>query len=384
MAQITYFDNAATSFPKPEEVYTEMNQYYREFGVNVGRGQHKLASAAAWKVKETRELLLNLFHCTNKEVVFTATATEAINLVLKNVIKDGMNVYISPFEHNAVTRTLHYLEKHNKIKIIEIPVDCVKWEYNFDKLRALFLTNKPDVMIVSHASNVCGFIAPIKQLCTISKEFKCINVIDMCQTAGLLDTDISINIYDYAIFDGHKTLYGPLGIAGIIGSSFSKFEPLIHGGTGYDSMNQDMPDSVPERFEAGSSNIMAIAGLNAAIKWINKVGLTKVYEKQKNIYIQLIDLLESYSNIQIRSPKNFEKTIGVVSCIFDNFSSDNIGNVLSNNNVAVRTGLHCAPLAHKTLGTFPSGTVRFSVGYFNTQEDIDSLKCVLDLIEENS
>lgn len=384
MEQVRYFDNAATTYPKPEEVYVQMDKYYREFGVNVGRGQHKLASAASQKVKETRELLLELFHCNHKEVIFTATATEAINLVLKNVIHEGMNVYISPFEHNAVTRTLHHLKQLLNINVFEMPVDCIKWEYDISKLTHMFSLNTPNVMIISHASNVCGFIAPIEQLCLASKNYSCVNVIDMCQTAGLIDVSLNEDIYDYAVFDGHKTLYGPLGIAGVVGKSFSKFNPLIFGGTGIDSMNQNMPETAPERFEAGSQNIMAIAGLNAAIKWILKLGINNVYSVQKRNHKFILDLLSQYSNITVISPMDTNKAVGVVSCVFDNYSSDNIGNILSQNDIAVRTGLHCAPLAHKTLNTFPAGTVRFSVGYFNTEDDFEKLKNVLDMIEENT
>ena len=379
-----YFDNAATTFPKPELVYSEMDSFYRNFGVNVGRGQHKLSSVANSKVEETRKLLLELFNCPNKKVVFSHTATEALNLVLSNIVKKDFSVYISPFEHNAVTRTLNALQQKYKFNIVILPFDVKKWEYDYERIEYLFECNHPDVVILSHASNVCGFINPYFELFSRAKKYNTKTVLDMCQTAGLVETDLSTEYVDYAIFDGHKTLYGPLGIAGVVGASFENFEPLIYGGTGIDSANSEMPNMIPTRFEAGSTNILAISGLNAALTWIKKVGVSNIRETENKNLRRLLDLLNQYSNIDIIAPEESEKFIGVISCVFKGYSSDNIGNILSENNIAVRTGLHCSPLAHKTLGTFPAGTVRFSIGYFNDEEDFASLERVLEYIDENS
>jgi selenocysteine lyase/cysteine desulfurase len=170
----------------------------------------------------------------------------------------------------------------------------------------------------------------------------------------------------------------------VVGASFENFEPLIYGGTGIDSANSEMPNTIPTRFEAGSTNILAISGLNAALTWIKEVGVSNIRETENKNLRRLLDLLNQYSNIDIIAPGESEKFIGVVSCVFKGYSSDNIGNILSENNIAVRTGLHCSPLAHKTLGTFPAGTVRFSIGYFNDEEDFASLEKVLEYIDENS
>lgn len=384
MEKTIYLDNAATTFPKPEEVYLGMDQFYRELGVNVGRGQHKLASKAANLMQETRELLLNLFHSENKSIVFTHTATEALNLLLTNLVTPECNLYISPFEHNAVTRLLEKFKATRKIKVFVLPFNLQNWEYDYDEIQCMFTAARPNLMIISHASNVCGYISPIFELCELAKKYSSINVIDMCQTAGLLDLDLSTDNIDYAVFDGHKTLYGPFGIGGIVGKSFSNFEPIIYGGTGVESANQNMPDLVPERFEAGSHNIQAIAGLNIALKWIQKNSIAQLYEKEKKNYEMLLTVLNRHDNIKIISGLDKSKFIGVVSSLFDNYSSDNIGNILSQHNIAVRTGLHCAPLAHKTLGTYPAGTVRFSVGWFNSESDFVALDKVLSFIEENS
>lgn len=384
MDKFAYFDNAATTFPKPERVYEFTDSFYRSCGVNVGRGQHKLAAKASALVQETREMLLDLFHCPAKKIVFTHTATEALNLIIRGLqISNNYTVYISPFEHNAVTRVLTYLQGLYDIDIETLAVDKATMAYDFAKIKNQFAEKIPNWMIVSHASNVCGVVSPIKELCKLSKEFGAINIIDMCQTAGLIDTDLSSEDYDFAVFDGHKTLYSPLGVAGIVSGFKVKIEPLLYGGTGVDSANQSLPESVPERYEVASPDIMAIAGLNASLKWLKETSVKEVFEKEQDNYKKLISILSKYDNLKIISCKDAE-SVGVVSCVFDGYSSDNIGKILSDNDVAVRSGLHCAPFAHKFLGTFPAGTVRFSVSYFNTDEDFDILESALDYIEENS
>lgn len=377
-----YFDNAATTFPKPEEVYTFMDSFYRECGVNVGRGQHKLSARANALMEETRELLLDLFHCPNKRIVFTGTATEALNLIIRGIdIPKGANVYISPFEHNAVTRTLNYLQKSRKFEIIQLDVNRDRIEYDIPAIENSFNNKPPFCVIISHASNVCGALAPLDIIFKAAKKHNAITVADMCQTAGLVDIDLSSNVYDYAVFEGHKTLYGPMGVGGFITKNDTTLPPFLYGGTGIESANQEMPNEIPIRFEAGSHNIQAIAGLNAALKWIGRIGLGKIFEQERHNKTRLLESLEKYDNITVIKP---ESAIGVVSCLFENYSSDNIGQVLSDHDVAVRTGLHCAPYAHKFLGTFPAGTVRFSVGYFNNDEDFQMLESALDFIEDNS
>lgn len=381
---IAYFDNAATTFPKPEEVYQFTDEFYRTCGVNVGRGQHKLASKAAKLMQDTREKLLSMFHCPSKKVVFTHTATEAINLVLQGLpVSDNYNVYISPFEHNAVTRVLNYLQSIYDINIIQLAVDKKTLKYDIEKIKNQFAENKPNWMIVSHASNVCGVVAPIQTLSNLAKEYDAITVIDMCQTAGLIETDLSGNNIDFAIFAGHKTLYAPLGVSGIVSNFEIKPKPLIFGGTGIESANQALPETIPERFEVASPNIAAIAGLYASLEWMNNVGFKTIFEKEQKNKERLLSLLREFSNIKVIDNSQTE-SIGVISCVFDGYSSDNIGQILSEQNIAVRTGLHCAPFAHQFLGTFPTGTVRFSVSYFNEDDDFKRLSSALSYIEENS
>jgi cysteine desulfurase family protein len=380
-----YFDNAATTFPKPEEVYAFADKFYRECGVNVGRGQHKLAAKAAALVTETRELMLALNHCPTKRVVFTHTATEALNTVLRGVqLSNGSNVYVSPFEHNAVMRTLHRIAQSKRLNVISLAFDKVRFDYDLEKIGYQFAEQKPHLVVVSHASNVCGVVAPIAEIAALSKRHGAVNVIDMCQTMGLIDTDLSSAGIDYAVFAGHKTLYAPLGVAGIICDSTTELEPLLYGGTGVDSANRELPGTVPERYEVGSPNIMAIAGLNAALKWLKGISIGKIYEIEQSNRVRLLDVLSGFNNIKVAPTTVISNAIGVVSCVFDGYGSDSIGQVLSERDIAVRTGLHCAPDAHKFLGTFPAGTVRFSVGYFNDDNDFDMLHHALDHIQLNS
>lgn len=382
-SKTAYFDNAATTFPKPESVYVFMDDFYRHYGVNVGRGQHRLADKASFLVVETRELLLKLFHCPSKQVIFTPSATEALNVILRGLPwNDGMNVYVSPFEHNAVTRNLNYIKRNTQINIIELAVDRKSLCYDLERIKYQFQENMPHAVVVSHASNVCGIVAPIQDMFILAKKYNATTIVDMAQTAGLIDTNLSVIPADFAVFAGHKTLYGPLGIAGFISSCVNDLQPMIYGGTGVDSANPDLPDALPERFEAGSPNIAAIAGLNAALKWINEIGLDWITKKEQENMSKLLTLLGSYANIKVVSLSE-GKQIGVVSCVFEGYSSDSIGKVLSNHDIAVRTGLHCAPTAHRFLGTFPAGTVRFSVSYFNQDDDFEMLRVALDDIEEN-
>ena len=381
---MVYFDNAATTFPKPDEVYSFMDDFYRECGVNVGRGQHSLANKASLMVSETKNMLKELLNCKDKEVVFTSSATESLNVVLQGMLwDDNYTVYVSPFEHNSVMRVLYQLQTIYKIHIKFLTVDKNTLSYDLERIKYDFQENKPNVVIVSHASNVCGLIAPIKDICSLAKDYNATTVIDMAQTAGLIPCDLSTINADYVVFAAHKTLYASFGLGGIIMKSSSTLKPLLYGGTGIDSASHGMPTTVPEKFEAGSHNIQAIAALNASLKWIKKIGIDNIYKKEKEYTEKLVSLLKEYDNIKLIGYKDSTTNIGVISCVFDGYSSDNIGQVLNDKDIAVRTGLHCSPTAHEFFGTFPEGTVRFSIGYFNSDEDLKSLREVLEYIDIN-
>lgn len=379
---MAYFDNAATTYPKPDRVYSFMDAFYRKCGGNVGRGDYGIAKSAGALVADTRTHLQELLHCPAKQVVFTPTATIALNIILQGLCMMGMkNFYISPFEHNAVTRTLHHFENTGEINVTQLAVTS-DFRYDLEKIRYQFDDCKPDVVVVSHASNVIGLIAPAAEIFELAKKYGSYTVLDMSQTAGLVDCDVGRTTFDFAVFAGHKTLYGPTGISGFVMKPEIQLPAVLFGGTGYDSANQNMPDSLPERYEMGTSNIAGIAGLNAALQWSQEIGLQIIFEHEQQNRKKLLDILSQYDFITVVGNSPEQQYVGIVSCLFEGISSDIAGNLLSKQGVSVRTGLHCAPLAHKFLGTYPAGTIRFSVGYFTSEDDYKALVEALDYIEQ--
>ena len=380
---MAYFDNAATTYPKPEIVYASMDQFYRLNGANAGRGRYNLAQSANALIGETRALVQELLHCPAKQVVFTPTATIALNIIIQGLIcKGAQTIYISPFEHNAVTRTLHHFEEAGTISVHQLTVSH-DMKYDLDRIRYQFESERPDLVIVSHASNVFGLIAPVTEICSLAKNFDATTVIDMAQTAGLVDRNLGLNVFDFAVFAGHKTLYGPTGISGFIMDPAIDLPPVIFGGTGFESANQNMPESLPERYEMGTMNISGIAGLNAALKWGLDQGIEAIWEKEQEHRKKLIELLQEYWFIKIVGNYPGCNYVGIVSCLIEGISSDSAGEVFDRCGIAVRTGLQCAPLAHQFVGTHPAGTIRFSVGYFTSEDDFTELRQALDYIEEN-
>ena len=378
---MAYFDNAATTYPKPDVVYEFMDRFYRNSGANAGRGNYGIANEAGKLIADTRNLLKNLLHSPSKEVIFTPTATIAINMIVQGLIRKGVKrIYITPFEHNAVTRTLHSFETMGEISLKELAVTS-DMKYDLERIKYQFQENSPDLVIVSHASNVIGLIAPIEEIFTIAKEYGAYTLADMSQTAGIVDTNVGLDAFDFAVFAGHKTLYGPTGISGFVMKPGIELSPILFGGTGVDSANQDMPVAFPERYEMGTLNIVGIAGLNAALKWHEEVGLKKIVETEKNNRDKLISVLKQYDWISIVGNIPGNDYVGIVSCLIDGISSDSASQLFAERGIAVRTGLQCAPLAHRFIKTFPAGTVRFSIGYFNSDSDFKELELALNDIE---
>ena len=358
---MAYFDNAATTFPKPEIVYSEMDRFYRSNGASAGRGSYEKAATAGQMVSDTRKRIKSLLKCPAKQVVFTPTATIALNIIIQGLMTGKRKtVYISPLEHNAVTRTLHNLERAGAVTVIQLAL-TKRLHYDVGSIEAQFQNCPPDILIMSHASNVCGLIAPVENLSVIGKQYGATVIIDMAQTAGLVSCNIGLETIDYAVFAGHKTLYGPTGISGFVMKPEAQLKPILFGGTGFESANQDMPSSIPERFEMGTLNSVGIAGLNAALRWI----------EDKYSFIHLVGIYDE------------NDYVGVVSALIDDISSDSCGSLFDRLGVSVRTGLQCAPLAHKFLGTYPAGTVRFSVSYSTADEDFAELEEALNYIEDN-
>ena len=380
---MAYFDNAATSYPKPDEVYSFMSSFYQNYGGSVGRGNYALANTAKGVVEETRNLLKELHHCPAKQVIFTPTATIALNMIIQGIIAKGARtVYISPFEHNAVTRVLRHFEKLKQITVTELLVSD-SLEYDLLRTRYQFDVARPDLIIVSHASNVIGLVSPVEEIFALAKEYGAITLVDMAQTAGLIELNVGLETIDFAVFAGHKTLLGPTGISGFFMKPTFALPPILFGGTGYDSANQDMPESLPEKYEIGTLNIVGIAGLNAALKWIKSQTIERLCKQEGAKRQQLLSLLENYSFLTIVGNVKGRKYVGIVSCVLDGISSDSAGSIFSERDISVRTGLQCAPKAHQFLGTYPAGTIRFSVNALTSVQDFEALKDALDDIELN-
>ena len=382
---MAYFDNAATTYPKPKDVYEFMDNFYRNYGGSYARGSYNSENPIINIVSNTRAKMKEVLNARNKSVVFTATATIALNMIIQGLIKKNKvkkNIYISSFEHNAVTRILEYYKNKGDIEIDILEIEN-NYSYNLEKLRYQFDKKKPDILIISHASNVTGLIAPVEELAILAKEYSSFTVIDMSQTAGLLNINLNLEAIDFAVFAGHKTLYAPTGISGFFIKESIELETVLFGGTGYDSANLEMPNSIPERYEIGTLNLQAIAGLNASLKWIEQIGINNLYQKELENRNKLKKILKKYDFIKIIGDNEEANYVGIISFVIDNISSDSMAPIFSQKNIIVRTGLHCAPLAHKFLDTFPTGTIRLSTSYFTNKKDFEELIMLLDYIETN-
>ena len=370
-----YFDNAATTFPKPEIVYNKMDSFYRENGVNSGRGSYKKAALADDLINETRLLIKKIVGLNEDyKVILNSSATESINLILKGLDwKPGDVICYTPFEHNAVLRALYYLEEE-QVELVQIPFNRSTLELEKDKFINKIDNRNVKMFVFTQISNVIGNELPLRDIIEIKDRMDALLLVDGAQAAGL--TNPPKDGIDYYIFAGHKTLYGPFGIGGfLINKNAVKPEPLLHGGSGSDSELKDMPDHLPTKYEAGSPNIHAISGLNAALKWLLEIGVNNIYNHKKALTEKLIKELNEFFDIKLYLPRNLDKHIGIVSVKFSSQSPTEINKILNENyDISVRTGLHCSPEIHKFLGSYPEGLVRFSLGYFNTFDQIEVLK----------
>ena len=379
---MAYFDNAATTYPKPECVYSFMDEFYRKDGANAGRGTYEKAVGAAKLISDTRVAVQQLLHCPTKQVIFEPTATISLNIIIQGIIAKGAkNIYISPFEHNAVTRTLYAYEKKEQIHVYQLSVSS-QMQFELEKIRYQFEEIKPDMVIVSHVGNVFGIVAPVEEIFKIAKEFNAITLVDMAQSEGLVDINAGLETFDFAVFAGHKTMYGPTGIAGFVMKPSIDLPAVLYGGTGFESANQDMPEQLPQRFEFGTMNIAGIAGLYSALQWINTKGIKNIWEIEQKNREELLRIFRRYSFVQVVGNYDNNRYAGIVSVLLDGISSDVAGSIFNEQNISVRTGLECAPLAHKFAGTYPSGTIRFSVSYFSSSDDFSVLSGALDNIAD--
>lgn len=381
---VGYFDNAATTFPKPDCVYEYADSVYRECGGNVGRGSSPVAKRAGIIAKQTKGLLKELFHCEGKQIVFTSSATDALNRILLGLgLSKGDSVYHTPFEHNAVTRPLHHLKASLGIRTEVMSFSTQTLQPELAEIEKQFVKNRPKVVVMTHVSNVCGAVVPFADIAKLAKNYGAVVVLDMSQSAGLIDTELSGTLVDYAVFAGHKTLFGPFGIGGFVCAKDARLNPVIFGGNGVNSIEQEMPMEISKMTEVGSQNIYAIAGLHASVDWILSKGIEQIHDQESNNRDTLVSLLSQYDNIELIGFSDSAVHSGVVSAKFDGYSPDEIEMVLGNFGISVRSGLHCAPTAHRFLGTLPEGTVRFSVSALTTKDDFDLLDDALVQIRES-
>jgi cysteine desulfurase family protein len=378
-----YLDNAATTFPKPESVYAAMDKINRKGAVNAGRGSYKLAQEASKIISETKTKLRKLVHVdTSVAVVLSPSITIAINQIVNGLnLRRKAVVYVSPYEHNAVARSLYDLSKRKELVIKEIPLDN-KLEIDIEKMKYEFSKDKPEAVFCTHVSNVTGYILPVEEIFKEAKKHGSINILDSAQSLGLVDVRADLMNADIIAFAGHKTLYGPFGVGGFINISGVPLDTFVVGGTGSDSLNLEMPLGNEARYESSSPNIVAIAGLNAALDILEQ---KTHFEYEKDITSYLIKKLSLIKEVKMYIPSNPERHIGIVSIIVEGFNSEDIGTILDEDfGIAVRTGYHCAPYIHKYLKDIESlGTIRIGIGQFTTKDEIDSLiKAIKEIVYE--
>ena len=369
-------DNAATTFPKSDCVYDKVNIVQRSIAVNVGRGSYSAASEAMRIVDETRQLLASLVGAASPDdVVFTPSATIAANEIILGLEWDSFkNVYVTPFEHNAIARPLFRKCRELGIEIQMIPFDSNTHMLDEEKLARLFAVNPPDYVFVNHVSNVTGTIVPVEKIAELSKGCGALVIVDGSQSIGLIPIELKKSSIDYLIFAGHKNLYASWGIGGFIANSSYPLKPVLSGGTGSDSLNLDMSQKTPAGFEFASPNIIAIASLHESIKWLKDVSMREIAMHKDQLMQKLIAGLAE-CGVLLYLPSDESNHTSVLSFNVPDYEADEIGVILNEDfDIAVRTGYHCAPFIHSFLNTIETkGTVRVSLGYFNTEEDVTAL-----------
>ena len=367
-----YFDNSSTSFPKAPNVGRAMGEFIENGAFNINRGSYEGAYEAGSAVLDTREMLKDLFNCPNsKNVVFTPSVTYSLNFFIKGFLKPGDHVLVTSVEHNAVMRPLVQMEKLG-VEFDAVPCD-EEGGVTADDFRA-YIKENTKAIITTHASNVCGTIIPIEEIGALCKEKGLVYAVDTAQTAGILNIDMQKANIDFLAFTGHKGLLGPQGIGGFIASDKLEglIDPVISGGTGSLSDSKEIPDFLPDRFESGTLNLPGIIGLHQALVYLKEAGIDNMRKEKMEITKYFLDQVKEIDGVKVAGKKTVEGRLGVVSIDFEGFDNSIVSFYLSSKyKIMTRVGMHCAPRAHKTLKTFPQGTVRFSFSHFNTKEEVD-------------
>lgn len=374
MSQL-YLDNASTSFPKPPVVAEAMIQFINTNGANLHRGGYASAYKLAEAVYDARLRLTRFFGGTQSQnLIFTFNVTESLNLLLKGYLKPGDHIIVSSLEHNAVMRPLEQLKKQGISYDI---ARCTKTgKFQLSELERL-VKRKTRAVLVTHASNVCGAILPLEEIGAFCRKHKLRFFVDSAQTAGLLPINVEKLGIDALAFTGHKALLGPQGIGGLLLAPGlgDEIDPLVAGGTGSLSDSLEVPSFLPDKFEAGTQNLPGIIGLGASLGWIEERGFDKLWEHEQRLTHYFLNGLKPMVEeglLTVPGPELGEERIGVISVLPTNSDPSQIAYRLDREyGIQTRVGLHCSPLAHQTLGTFPVGTVRFSIGWANEESDLD-------------
>ena len=363
-----YFDNACTSFPKPPAVLEAIKDYGLHVGASPGRSGHRLALEAGRLIFEARENLAQLFNVPKSErIIFTANATEALNLAITGLLSEGDHVIVSSTEHNSVMRPLHHLSKKRIIDLSIIPCS-EEGDIDLDSLRRSIRKNTR-LIAVNHASNVIGTITPLEEIRRIAGHIPLL--VDAAQSAGAVPIDIEALGIDLLAFTGHKSLYGPQGTGGLFIREGIDLRPLRRGGTGSRSESWEHPDFLPDKHESGTPNTVGIAGLRAGVQFVLNQGFDAIREHEMALTERLLEGLKEIEGVTVYGPGKPERQTPTVSLTVRRKEVSEVGHRLDREfGVMTRVGLHCNPGTHNTIGTFPHGTVRLSMGYFNTEQEV--------------
>jgi cysteine desulfurase family protein len=369
-----YLDNAATSFPKPEAMLAAMTNYQQTIGASPGRSGHGRSIDAGRVIYETRETLARLFNIEDPlRIIFTKNATEALNIALFGLLKAGDHVITTSMEHNSVMRPLRFLASRG-VELSVVPCSP-RSELDPDDIRTAFRPNTK-IVVLTHASNVTGTIMPLEEIGGMTRaRGNIVLCVDAAQTAGALPIDVEKMSIDLLAFTGHKSLYGPQGTGGLYirKGLDAKIEPLMRGGTGSRSEFEEQPNFMPDKYESGTSNAIGLAGLSAGVTFILEQTVEAIRAKEEKLTERFLNHLSGLrGGVIVYGPEEARKRIAVVSFNLRNITSSDAALYFEEHwGIMCRSGLHCAPAAHRTIGTFPQGTVRFSFGFFHKEKDID-------------
>ncbi|MDF2720760.1 MAG: aminotransferase class V-fold PLP-dependent enzyme [Paenibacillus sp.] len=368
---VLYFDNAASSWPKPPKVAEAMMECVRQNGANPGRGSHQMAVQASRMLFETRKSLGKLLRIKNpNDISFALNTTMALNQAILGFVKNGDHVICTNVEHNSVRRPLEYVKKHRHVQVTYIEADRTG-QVQVEQFERAFQTNTT-LVVCNHSSNLLGTILPIDQIAEVVKRKGARLLVDGAQTVGILPIDVQAMGIDMLAFPGHKGLLGPQGTGGLYIAGDLELEPLMMGGTGSQSESIEQPSVRPDRYEAGTQNTVGITGLNEGVKFILNEGVEAIHNKEWRQIQLLMEGLLSIQGVRLIGPELGVAKTGIASFVMDCADSSEVAYTLDHQfNIAVRAGYHCTPLAHEAAGTTKTGAVRASIGYFTTDHEIE-------------